>query len=78
MLAEKRGWHIASDEGGRFRQEVVGRIGADRLLTTPAIYVRAIQAGLLTVAEADRDKEHLAARRFIMPFASFVELVRSA
>ncbi len=77
-LAEARGWHIASDEGGRFRREVVARIGEDRLLTTPAIYVRAIRAGLLTVAEADKDKEHLATKRFVMSFGSFGDLLKSA
>ena len=78
VLAEARGWHVASDEGGRFRREVIARIGKDRLLTTPAIYVLAIRAGLLTVAEADQDKAHLATKRFVMPFGSFGELLRSA
>lgn len=78
VLAETRGWHIASDERGRFRREAVARIGADRLLTTSAIYVLAIRAGLLTVAEADEDKAHLATKKFVMPFGSFVELLRSA
>lgn len=75
-MAHGKGWHIASDERGRFRSEVLSRLGEERLVTTPAIYVRAIRAGLLTVAEADADKALLAARRFVMKFASFADLLR--
>jgi len=74
-LAHGKGWHIASDERGRFRREAHARLGGQRLLTTPAIYLRAIRAGLLSVAEADADKVLLASRRFVMTFASFAELL---
>lgn len=74
--AQERGWHVASDEGRRFRSEVLARLGEGRLLTTPAIYVHALRAGLLTVAEADADKALLASRRFVMKFASFGDLLR--
>ena len=73
-LAQGSGWHIASDELGRFRREVHARLGGQRLLTTPAIYLRAIRSGLLSVAEADADKALLASRRFVMRFASFADL----
>jgi predicted nucleic acid-binding protein len=73
--AQERGWHVASDEGRRFRSEVLARLGEGRLLTTPAIYLRAIKAGLLTIAEADADKALLAARRFVMRFSSFADLL---
>ncbi len=36
----------------------------------------AIEAGLLTVEQADADKLVLERRRFRMPFASFRELVK--
>jgi hypothetical protein len=41
-----------------------------------SIYVLAIDAGLLTVEEADRDKDVLEQRRFKMDVASFRELVK--
>jgi predicted nucleic acid-binding protein len=74
-LAELNGWHVASDERRRFRRELLARLGEDRLLTTPSIYVLAIRAGLLSVAEADADKDLLASRRFVMRFGSFSELL---
>ena len=36
----------------------------------------AIQAGLLTVEEADADKATLERRRFKMPFGSFADVVK--
>lgn len=77
-LAQSRSWMVASDDGRPFRTEAIARLGEHRLLTTPTIYVRAIQAGLLSVPEADADKAVLASKRFIMPFQSFAELLRSA
>ena len=74
-LAEKRGWTVASDERRAFRRTAVERIGEDRLLTTPALILRAICAGLATVAEADGWKALLEQRRFRMKFASFAELL---
>jgi predicted nucleic acid-binding protein len=70
-LAESRGWAVASDERGRFRREALARVGADNLLGTPEIFVLAIQAGLLTIEEADRDICTLEQNRFKMPFGSF-------
>ena len=58
-----------------WRRGMVGT--SQRLLTTPAIYLRAIRAGLLSVAEADADKALLASRRFVMRFASFADLLNS-
>ena len=74
-LAEARGWTVASDERRAFRRTAVERIGEDRLLTTPALILRAIRAGLATVAEADGWKARLEQRRFRMKFASFEELL---
>lgn len=74
-LAEVNGWHVASDEKRRFRREVTARLGKDRLLTTASIYVLAIRAGLLSVAEADADKDVLASRRFLMKLKSFSDLL---
>lgn len=75
VLAEANGWSIASDEKRAFRREVHMRIGRDRLLSTPNIYIQGIKAGLLTVAEADADKALLATKRFVMKFGSFNELL---
>lgn len=52
-VATHRGWHVATDEGRRTRRMIVEQLGAKRLLTTPAILVSCIRAGMLTVADAD-------------------------
>ncbi len=74
-LAEARGWAVASDERRAFHRTAVERIGEDRLLSTPALILRAIRAGLATVAEADDWKALLEQRRFRMKFASFGDLL---
>lgn len=66
VLAQRRGWRIASDEGGRFRKEVEARVGPERILRTRDLYVRAIRGGVLTLAEADADIVRLAQLRFRM------------
>lgn len=75
VLAVRHGWMVASDEKRRFRREAVTRIGADRIIGTADLYIRAIQAGMLTIEEADADKERLQEKRFKMPFGSFREVV---
>lgn len=74
-IAAEKGWMVASDEKGRFRREAQERIGKDRLLGTPDLLALAIQAGLLTIEEADKDKGVLEGHRFKMGFASFRDLV---
>lgn len=74
-IAESHGWSIASDEKGRFRKEAVARIGAKGLMDTPGIFVLGIQAGLLTIVEADQAKLSLETQRFRMPFASFKDVL---
>ena len=74
-LAVERSWIIASDEKRRFRREAENRIGSGRIIGTRDLYVLAIQAGLITVEEADADKATLERRRFKMDFKSFQELV---
>lgn len=76
-LAGSRGWHVACDERGRFRREAITRLGEGRILTTPELFVMAIRAGVLTVDQADADKDTLARRRFRMPFASFRDALES-
>ena len=78
VLAERHGWTVASDEKRRFRREAIKRIGEDRLIGTADLFVHAIQAGLISVEEADADKETLESRRFKMPFRSFSERVDAA
>jgi len=75
-MAVSTGWMIASDERRLFRREVVARIGEDRLLTTVRIYVLAIEAGLLTIEQADQDKDELERRRFKTGVASFRDVVK--
>lgn len=78
VLAERHGWSIASDEKRRFRREALSRLGPGRLMTTPGLLVLAIRAGLLTLEEADRDKQTLESHRFRMSFRSFREVVALA
>jgi predicted nucleic acid-binding protein len=75
-LAAKHGWSIASDEKRRFRREAVTRLGEDRIIGTPDVFVLAIHAALLTTDEADADKSVLEQHRFKMMFASFRDLVK--
>jgi hypothetical protein len=74
-LAETKGWVIASDEKKRFRREAETRLGPDRLLTTPGIFVLAIRARQMTIEEADAAKALLEQRRFKMNFTSFREVI---
>lgn len=74
-LAVECGWSVASDEKSRFRREVIARLGAGRLLTTPDVFVLAIRLGLLSIEEADADKAILETQRFTMKFRSFADLV---
>lgn len=75
-IAAKEGWYIASDEKKRFLREAIARVGAGHVLTTVDVFVLAINAGLLTIEDADADKATLEGRRFKVSFASFRELVK--
>jgi len=75
-VAEHRGWMIATDEGRRTRRMIIEQLGATRLLTTPAILLSCIRAGMLTVADADAIKAELQRHRFRMAFTSFADLMR--
>lgn len=74
-LAQSRGWIIISDEKGRFRREVISRLGSGRLVTTPGFFVTAIHAGVMSIEEADQAKALLEQHRFRMTFRSFREVV---
>ncbi len=74
-IAQVRGWYVASDERRRFLRLARERIGRGRILNTAGIFVLAIGAGLVTVAEADRDKRVLEGYRFEMRFSSFREVL---
>lgn len=76
-VASARGWSLASDEKGRFRREAVARIGEERLIGTADLLLMGVQAGLLSVEEADEAKVTLESRRFKMPFDSFRDLLQS-
>jgi predicted nucleic acid-binding protein len=73
-VAAHRGWLIATDEGRRTRRMIIEQLGANRLLTTPAILLSCIRAGVLTVADADAIKADLERHRFRMAFKSFADL----
>ena len=76
-LAEARGWIVACDEKRVFLREARRRLGPDRLLNTPGIYVLLIRAGLLSVEEADAAKTVLEDRRYRMAFDSFRDVLPS-
>ncbi len=73
-VASSRGWLIACDERRVFLREARTRLGQDRLINTPGLFLLWIRAGLLTVAEADAAKLALEGKRFKMAFESFREL----
>lgn len=77
VLAQRHGWMIASDEKRRFRREAISRLGEKSLLTTVGLYLLSIEAGLLSVEEADTDKGILEHHRFKMAFESFQGIVNS-
>jgi predicted nucleic acid-binding protein len=74
-LAVTRNLDIACDEKRVFRREAIKRLGENRILTTPGIFVLAIRAGVITVERADHAKALLAQRRFEMTFASFRDVL---
>ncbi len=74
-IAAEKGWSVGSDERRRFEREVVARLGRERLIGTPEIFVLAIRAGLVTIEQADEDKRRLESHRFTMRFATFKELL---
>jgi predicted nucleic acid-binding protein len=74
-MAAHRGWMVACDEAGRFRRQADARIGRDKVVNTPGIIVLAIRRGLLSIEEADGIKDVLEQHRYVMPFASFRDLL---
>lgn len=75
-IAAKQGWYIASDEKKRFLREAEARLGAGRIITTVDVFVLSIQAGLLSIEDADADKRVLESKRFKVAFSSYRDLVR--
>lgn len=76
-LAQRRGWWVASDEGGAFHREAQQRLGPGRLINTPGLLLFAIRTGVLTVEEADQAKAVLEQHRFRVRFKSFRDLLES-
>ena len=74
-MAEVHGWYLASDERRRFLRLAEERLGPDRIMNTPGIYVLALRAGLMTIEQADADKQVLEKHKFKMRFKSFREVV---
>lgn len=77
-IAEHRGWLVAGDERRAFLRTAQQRLGANRLLNTPGLFVLAIRASVITVEEADQMKATLAQNRFVMKFASFKDVLGGA
>ena len=75
VVAAPQGLRVACDERGRFLRVAGELLGEGRVVTTPGLIVLAIEAGLITVAEADEMKATLERHRYRMPFRSFRERV---
>jgi predicted nucleic acid-binding protein len=76
-VAAARGWLVASDERRAFLRTAQQRLGSGRILNTPGLFVLAIRAGLITVAEADDAKRRLEEQRFRMRFSSFRDILQA-
>jgi predicted nucleic acid-binding protein len=74
-LAQRHGWLIASDEGGAFRREVNQRLGVDRVINTPGLFLLSIRAGILSIEQADQAKAVLEQNRFRIKINSFRDLL---
>ena len=74
-VAQTRGWFVACDERGAFLNRARKALGEGRVLDTPNLLMLAIDAGLITIAEADELKQELESARFKMPFGSFRDLL---
>jgi predicted nucleic acid-binding protein len=75
-VAVSRRWVIAADEKGRFRRELIARLGENYLLDTAGALVTAIRAGVITTAQAEALRAHLRENRFEMDPRPFDELVK--
>ena len=74
-LAVVREYAIACDEKRVFKREATSRLGANRILTTPGIFVLALRQGLISIEDADHMKDVLEANRFRMAFSSFKDIL---
>lgn len=75
-VAVSRRWVIAADEKGRFRRELVARLGENYLLDTAGALVTAIRAGVITTAQAETLRAQLRENRFEMDPRPFDELMK--
>ena len=75
VLARPHGWLVASGEKGRFQREASTRLGLGRTVNTAGLFVAAIRAGLVSIEDADQVKAILEQHRFVLPFASFGDIL---
>lgn len=74
-LAASRGWFVACDEKRVFLREAHSRLGDNRIINTPGLYVLWVRLGLLSVEQADDAKAVLETNRFKMSIQSFRDVV---
>ena len=74
-LAISREGLVACHERRAFVRIARGRLGPDRIFTTPGLMLEAIRIGAIDVDDADACKAILEQRRFRMRFASFRDLL---
>jgi predicted nucleic acid-binding protein len=77
-VAVSRRWIIAADEKGRFRRELLTRLGENYLFDTLGALLTAIRANVITVAHAEALRRQLQAHRFQMDSTPFDELLRES
>jgi predicted nucleic acid-binding protein len=75
-VAASRRWLLAADEKGRFRRELLARLGEGYLLNTLGALLTAIRTGVITVSEAEALRTQLRDNRFKMDSTAFEELLR--
>ena len=75
VLARRHGWLVASDEKGRLPRAASPRIGLGIKVNTAGLFVAAIRAGLVSIEDADQVKAILEQHRFVLPFASFGDIL---
>lgn len=74
-LAATGGFYIASDEKKRFRKRAIELVGEGRILRTETLLLEAIRRDRISLEQADQYKRVLETKRYMMPFASFAELL---
>ena len=75
VLARRHGWLVGSGENGRLKREGSTRLGWGGTVHTAGLLGSANRAGLVSIEDADQVKAILEQHRFVLPFASFGDIL---